>query len=650
VHSATTTLSPRGRIRTVALAATIALGTLFPSISAATAQDDGFDISVTSTSGLSGLTAVVSGSDNGLRLRSEPAHDADVIDTLIDGTVVTLRVDQTDTVRDPDGTTRWWPVSYNGSDGWVSGFYLSESDATAGSDGTEAETADTVEEVPAGESFSFEGDSMVGATAKVAGSGESVNLRSEPSTSSELVTTLSDGAVVDLRIDVLDTVVDGDIRWWPISSGGTEGWVAGQFLTANDGSSAEPEPSSGAFAAGSYAVTHTGDGDGVNLRAEVEGDVLETLDEGTVVQIMEGPSSFSNSEAGWFKVTTGDLTGFVDGDLLRVADQPSTDPDPAASNAFVAGDYALVETQTQAGARIRAGGSPESEKIGFVPETDIVQIVSGPASYESSDRGWFEVSYNGTTGYVDGDLLVKTEAPEIPVEETPEPAAPGNGFVAGDAVVTNSLTGVGVNVRVAPGTTSDRAGFLADLSALSIVEGPSKDVDLADWYKVTNGDLEGWVAGEFLQRADEAQPPAETPAAQFVAPLDSYIVSQNFGCSNLGYYSYNAAYGCNIHDGIDLATSSGTTLKASGDGTVVFSGWCDCGLGYYVEIDHGNGVHSVYGHMESQPIVEVGQVMTQGEAIGPLGSTGLSTGPHVHFMFRVNGTAVNPRDYVEFAG
>ena len=117
MHSATNTLSPRGRIRTVALAATIALGTLFPSISAVYAQDDGFDVSVSTTAELTGLTAVVSGSGNGLRLRSEPAHDSDVIETLLDGTSVTLRVDTTDTVRDADGTTRWWPVSVNGEDG-----------------------------------------------------------------------------------------------------------------------------------------------------------------------------------------------------------------------------------------------------------------------------------------------------------------------------------------------------------------------------------------------------------------------------------------------------------------------------------------------------------------------------------------------------
>ncbi|MEJ7839750.1 MAG: SH3 domain-containing protein [Thermomicrobiales bacterium] len=660
------------------MATTIALGTLFPSMSAVLAQDEGF--SVSDIQELSGVTAIVSGSDNGLRLRSDAAYDSEIIETLIDGTVVTLRIDAVDTVLEPDGSTRWWPVTANGNDGWVSGFYLSATDEavteTAATSDMEVEAdseASVDTSTAATNAFTFDGESLVGATALVHGAGGSVNLRTAPSSSSELVTTLSDGAVVDRRVDSLDTVVEGDIRWWPISIGGFDGWISGEFLVANNGDTPDTTPdeesasSDGSFSAGSFVVTYTGDGEGVFLRAgaELAGEFLLLLSEGSVVQIMEGPVSFTDSEAGWFKVTTGDVTGFVDGDLLRDADQPVSEPDTATEVAFFAGDFASVETATVAGARIRAGASPESDRIGFVPETGLVEILSGPASYDSSDRGWYEVRFDGVTGFVDGDLLVRAAPPvvkepvaETPVVETPAPAlAPAGTFSAGDAVVTDSQTGVGVNVRVMPGIESERVGFLADLSSLSIVEGPSQDTELASWYKVTNGDLEGWVAGEFLQRAKDAavfeEPAAAVPvveeaAPRFIVPLEGYRVSQNFGCSNLSFYTFNEAFGCNIHDGIDLAAPSGTTLRASADGTVVFSGWCDCGLGFYVEIDHGNGINTVYGHMESQPPVSVGQVVSQGEAIGPLGSTGLSTGPHVHFMFRVDGNVVNPRDYIDF--
>jgi murein DD-endopeptidase MepM/ murein hydrolase activator NlpD len=141
------------------------------------------------------------------------------------------------------------------------------------------------------------------------------------------------------------------------------------------------------------------------------------------------------------------------------------------------------------------------------------------------------------------------------------------------------------------------------------------------------------------------QPPAAS-SSEFIYPLANYTRTQGFGCSNLGFYSYNAEYGCAVHNGLDLAAASGTDILAAADGTVVTAGWCNCGLGYYVEIDHGDGVHTLYGHMASQPYVSAGQTVSQGDVIGPVGSTGISTGPHTHFMVTVNGTAKNPEDYL----
>ncbi|HYI23933.1 MAG TPA: M23 family metallopeptidase, partial [Thermomicrobiales bacterium] len=142
------------------------------------------------------------------------------------------------------------------------------------------------------------------------------------------------------------------------------------------------------------------------------------------------------------------------------------------------------------------------------------------------------------------------------------------------------------------------------------------------------------------------QIPTQESSADFILPLANYTRTQNFGCSNLGFYSYNAEYGCALHNGLDLAAASGTPIIASASGTVVSAGWCNCGLGYYVEIDHGDGVHTLYGHMRQQPSVAAGQQVSQGQQIGEVGSTGISTGPHVHFMVTVNGVARNPDNYV----
>ena len=99
------------------------------------------------------------------------------------------------------------------------------------------------------------------------------------------------------------------------------------------------------------------------------------------------------------------------------------------------------------------------------------------------------------------------------------------------------------------------------------------------------------------------------------------------------------------HKGIDIAVSTGTSVMATSGGTVTVAGW-QSGYGYVVYIDHGNGVTSRYGHL-SKILVSVGDYVSQGDVIARSGNTGNSTGPHLHFEIRVNGTAVNPLSYLE---
>jgi murein DD-endopeptidase MepM/ murein hydrolase activator NlpD len=100
------------------------------------------------------------------------------------------------------------------------------------------------------------------------------------------------------------------------------------------------------------------------------------------------------------------------------------------------------------------------------------------------------------------------------------------------------------------------------------------------------------------------------------------------------------------HNGWDIADVPGTEVWAADSGKVIFSGWNDYGLGYTVAIDHGNGYKTWYGHLLEQPPVEVGQKVEQGEYIGPMGSTGYSTGPHVHFVIAYNGEYQDPGNYL----
>jgi murein DD-endopeptidase MepM/ murein hydrolase activator NlpD len=99
------------------------------------------------------------------------------------------------------------------------------------------------------------------------------------------------------------------------------------------------------------------------------------------------------------------------------------------------------------------------------------------------------------------------------------------------------------------------------------------------------------------------------------------------------------------HKGLDIAAPTGTTVSAFMSGTVTFSGW-QGGYGNLVIINHGNGLQSYYGH-NSKLLVSSGQKVSKGQAISRVGSTGDSTGPHLHFEVRKNGTPVNPSNYLK---
>ncbi|MBQ2937547.1 MAG: M23 family metallopeptidase [Clostridia bacterium] len=116
----------------------------------------------------------------------------------------------------------------------------------------------------------------------------------------------------------------------------------------------------------------------------------------------------------------------------------------------------------------------------------------------------------------------------------------------------------------------------------------------------------------------------------------SGIISSRFGVrSNIR---------SSAHTGLDIATSTGTPISAASSGTVTFAGWKGS-YGYLAVITHGNGVQTYYGHC-NKLYVSAGQTVSQGQTIATVGSTGNSTGPHLHFEIRVNGVAYNPQNYL----
>jgi murein DD-endopeptidase MepM/ murein hydrolase activator NlpD len=125
---------------------------------------------------------------------------------------------------------------------------------------------------------------------------------------------------------------------------------------------------------------------------------------------------------------------------------------------------------------------------------------------------------------------------------------------------------------------------------------------------------------------------------RFVFPANANI-SSGFGNRIHPILGYSR-----FHAGIDFAASYGSTIRAADSGRVIFSGWYG-GYGQAVIIDHGNGVSTLYAHA-SRLFVKEGQNVQQGQSIAAVGSTGLSTGPHLHFEVRQNGNPVNPMAYL----
>ncbi|WP_345166723.1 M23 family metallopeptidase [Sphingomonas daechungensis] len=101
-----------------------------------------------------------------------------------------------------------------------------------------------------------------------------------------------------------------------------------------------------------------------------------------------------------------------------------------------------------------------------------------------------------------------------------------------------------------------------------------------------------------------------------------------------------------MHPGIDLAGPYGTAIYATADGTVLRAGWNNGGYGNLVEIDHGRGIATRYGHL-SQVLVSAGDRITRGQLIARMGSTGRSTGSHLHYEVRIDGRPVNPIPFMK---
>lgn len=229
--------------------------------------------------------------------------------------------------------------------------------------------------------------------------------------------------------------------------------------------------------------------------------------------------------------------------------------------------------------------------------------------------------------------------------------------VGAHGVVRSSLFEAGVQAGVSDKLVMDLAGiFEWDIDFIQDVREGDEftviyDEVWRDGVKLRNGDI---VAAEFVNqgkayraaryrdptgRSNYYTPDGHSLRKAFIrAPLNFTRISSNFD-PNRRHPILNTI---RAHQGVDYAAPIGTPIRAAGDGKVVFRG-VQGGYGNVIILQHGGNITTLYGHMSKFANVRVGGRVTQGEVIGYVGQSGLATGPHLHYEYRVNGVHRNPR-------
>jgi murein DD-endopeptidase MepM/ murein hydrolase activator NlpD len=260
-------------------------------------------------------------------------------------------------------------------------------------------------------------------------------------------------------------------------------------------------------------------------------------------------------------------------------------------------------------------------------------------------------------GGITGMPMAPTEAVQ-PVDFVPHrappvepPAAPKAAPLATGPMRIRGRVGDGLywSLRAAGASPQVAAEYLAALAteidvgevgpsdAFDMVLGPNQELLYAGLDRVGQGALQlvRWTENgrsQWVDAANAARPAQAESGLMMPAngPITSYF----------GYRYHPILHFTRFHAGVDIGAGWGSPIVAAGDGRVVAAGWGG-GFGREVQIAHGGGITSIYGHM-SEIVAQPGSIVRAGQLIGYVGSSGLSTGPHLHFEVRQGGTPVNP--------
>lgn len=222
--------------------------------------------------------------------------------------------------------------------------------------------------------------------------------------------------------------------------------------------------------------------------------------------------------------------------------------------------------------------------------------------------------------------------------------ASGVGQKAGIALAATGLILTVTVPATSPLATTGEIGSTGAVLSASVqpeVSAPAgAKVDFSRSAVSTTGDPDGKLK-QLLSAQSAGTVSRAASAGSLGAPLDSLITASPFGYR---VSPITGGYG-EFHRGQDFAAQCGTAVHAAASGTVTFAGWHPFGGGNRVVIDHGNGLETTYNHLSSFDVY-VGQKVTRGDTVALSGTTGASTGCHLHFEVMVNGEVVDPMGWL----
>lgn len=263
----------------------------------------------------------------------------------------------------------------------------------------------------------------------------------------------------------------------------------------------------------------------------------------------------------------------------------------------------------------------ESDEIMDLDPTEVALVVNSVSSYTPNYQ---EDSVSVVLAMKDTDYLGKPIITDT---------------VQTEVVVTSDNRQATTNYTVQTGDTLSSIGWKYGLKIATIQASNSmsgETIKIGQVLKLPPGDLSPAYLKQLADKKKQVAGASTSNSGKgFRRPTSGWHVSQGFGRT-----SFNPN-----HTGVDLDSRSGTTIYASAGGKVTtIRGWGG-GYGNHIIINHGNGFSTLYGHMASFSVGS-GQTVQAGQVIGTMGSTGWSTGTHVHFEIRKNGAPQNPVGYL----